>query len=63
MIEVFELIMSAPMELKVIILAFLISPVFLLRKDYKKGVYEYHDDCYCDICKHTRSKNEYIKNR
>ncbi len=54
MIEVFEIIMSAPMELKVILLAGLISPIFLLRKDYKKGVYEYHDDCYCDICKHLR---------
>ena len=55
MIEVFEIIMSAPMELKVILLAGLISPIFLLRKDYKNGVYEYHDDCYCDTCKRTRS--------
>jgi len=31
MIEIFEIIMSAPMELKIIILAGLISPVFLLR--------------------------------
>ena len=31
MIEIFEIIMSAPIELKVIILAGLISPVFLLR--------------------------------
>ena len=61
MIEIFEIIMSAPMELKVILLAGLISPIFLLRKDYKirkdykKGVYEYHDDCYCDTCKHLRN--------
>ena len=55
MIEIFEIIMSAPMELKVILLAGLISPIFLLRKDYKNGVYEYHDDCYCDTCKRTRS--------
>ena len=56
MIEIFELIMSSPTELKVLLLAGFISPVFLLRKDYKNGVYEYHDNCYCDICKHTRSK-------
>ena len=55
MIEIFELIMSAPTELKVILLAGLISPIFLLRKDYKKGTYEYHDNCYCDICKHLRN--------
>ena len=37
MIEIFEIIMSAPIELKVIILAGLISPVFLLRKRSKNG--------------------------
>ena len=37
MIEIFELIMSAPMELKVILLAGLISPIFLLRKRSKNG--------------------------
>ena len=57
MIEIFEIFWSAPIELRVIILAGLISPVFLLRKDYKNGVYEYHDSCYCDTCKHLRSKN------
>ena len=54
MIGIFELFWSAPIELRVIILAGLISPVFLLRNNDKKGTYEYHDNCYCDICKHLR---------
>ena len=55
MIEIFEIFWSAPIELRVIILGGLISPFILLRKDYKKGVYEYHDSCYCDTCKHLRN--------
>ena len=58
MIEIFEIFWSAPIELRVIILAGLLSPIFLLKKDYKNGTYEYHDSCYCDTCKHLRSKNE-----
>jgi len=55
MIELFELFWSAPIELRVIILGGLISPFILLRNNDKKGTYEYHDNCYCDICKHIRS--------
>ena len=55
MIEIFEIFWSAPIELRVIILGGLISPFILLRNNDKKGTYEYHDNCYCDICKHIRS--------
>jgi|GEM_PF-2100886 len=59
MIEIFEIFWSLSIELRIIILAGLLSPIFLLRNNKdKKGVYEYHDNCYCDICKHLRSKNE-----
>ncbi len=55
MIEIFEIFWSAPIELRVIILGGLISPFILLRNNEdKKGTYEYHDNCYCDICKHLR---------
>ena len=55
MIEIFEIFWSSPIELRVIILGGLISPFILLRNNEdKKGTYEYHDNCYCDICKHLR---------